>query len=79
MRVAVSRGVEPCSLVEVYCSGDGGTKNKTVRFGEKVTVTKFTDLRTVLGSSFGNVKFRDHLYMIFEDTYRIIRPVEGFR
>jgi hypothetical protein len=60
-----------------------GAKNKILCFGEEITETKVTNLKTVLGSSLGeDIGFKDNnnnnnnnnnnFCMLFNDTHRII-------
>jgi hypothetical protein len=72
-----------------FCSSEtkrqkNGAKNKIVCFGEEITGTKFTNPKTVQGSSLGeDAGFRDNnndiSFMIFNDIYRTIRPTESLR
>jgi hypothetical protein len=70
--VPVSRKL---STIEEWCQG------KIFLFGEDITGTEVTNPKTVLGPSPGeDVGFRDHFYPVtFNDTYRMITPMESFR
>jgi hypothetical protein len=48
-------------------------------FGEGITGTKVTNPKNILGSSSVEDGFKDNFSVIFNDTYRMIRPMLSFR